>query len=94
MRPRPPTPWRRLGDAGPAAATLGSRTAAELYGGSELIADVGVHRTTPRFVWLVPAAEAAEPDGAAKTAIVFWGAGDERPPGWLVDVLGELSSRG
>ena len=72
---------------------LGSRLAAELYGGELIAADVEDHPdNATRFVWLVPAAEAAEPDGAAKTTIVFWGAGDEAP-GWLVDVLGELSSR-
>ena len=65
-----------------------SSTAGEL-----IAADVEDHPdNATRFVWLAPAAEAAEPDGAAKTTIVFWGAGDEAP-GWLVDVLGELSSR-
>ena len=41
------------------------------------------------------AAEAAVPPAgaAAKTSIVFWGGGDQAP-GWLVDVLGELASRG
>ena len=82
-----------LGDAGPTTAALGSRLAAELYGGELIAADVEDHPdNATRFVWLVPAAEAAEPDGPAKTTIVFWGAGDEAP-GWLVDVLGELSSR-
>jgi prephenate dehydratase len=82
-----------LGDAAPATAALGSRLAAELYGGELIAADVEDHPdNATRFVWLVPAAEAAEPDGEAKTTIVFWGAGDEAP-GWLVDVLSELSSR-
>ena len=82
-----------LGGAGPTTAALGSRLAAELYGGELIAADVEDHPdNATRFVWLVPAAEAAEPDGAAKTTIVFLGAGDEAP-GWLVDVLGELSSR-
>jgi prephenate dehydratase len=83
-----------LRDATRPSAALGSRLAAELYGGEVIAADVEDHPdNVTRFVWLVPAAEAAEPDGAqAKTTIVFWGAGDEAP-GWLVDVLGELSSR-
>jgi prephenate dehydratase len=33
-----------------------------------------------------------EPGEGAKTSIVFWGGGDQSP-GWLVDLLGELSSR-
>ena len=49
-----------------------------------------------RFVWLARAAEAdavrarVAGDGAAKTSIVFWGAGDGSP-GWLVSCLAELS---
>jgi prephenate dehydratase len=83
-----------LRDATRPSAALGSRLAAELYGGEVIAADVEDHPdNVTRFVWLVPATEAAEPDGGpAKTTIVFWGAGDEAP-GWLVDVLGELSSR-
>jgi prephenate dehydratase len=83
---------------GPGAA-LGSRTAAELYGCTVLRADVddAVANET-RFVWL---ARADDPiggianDGAAngwKTAIVFWGIGDEAP-GWLARCLTELAER-
>ena len=35
----------------------------------------------------------ASPGADAKTSVVFWGGGDESP-GWLVDLLCELSSRG
>jgi prephenate dehydratase len=74
---------------------LGSRLAAELYGCRVLEADVEDHPdNATRFVWLAPAGEAHEPAGgqAARTSIVFWGGGDQAP-GWLVDVLRELSDR-
>jgi prephenate dehydratase len=74
-------------------AALGTRLAADLYGCELIAADVEDHPdNATRFVWLAPAAAVREPDGPAKTTIVFWGAGDEAP-GWLVDVLGELASR-
>ncbi len=79
--------------AGSGTAALGSRLAAELYGCEVVVPDVEDHPDNmTRFVWLAPASEVGEPDGAVKTTIVFWGAGDEAP-GWLVDVLGELASR-
>jgi prephenate dehydratase len=83
-----------LRDAGRTAAALGSRLAADLYGCVVLAADVEDHPdNATRFVWLARADELTSPAGAgAKTSIVFWGGGD-RSPGWLVDVLGELSSR-
>ena len=82
-----------LHDADGSTAALGARLAAELYGCELIAADVEDHPdNATRFVWLAPAADLQEPDGPAKTTIVFWGAGDEAP-GWLVDVLGELSSR-
>ena len=46
-----------------------------------------------RFVWLLRADAAVDPGADAKTSVVFWGGGDESP-GWLVDLLSELSSRG
>ena len=46
-----------------------------------------------RFVWLTRADAVGEPGTGAKTSVVFWGGGDESP-GWLVDLLSELSSRG
>jgi prephenate dehydratase len=82
-----------LRDADGSTAALGTRLAADLYGCQVIAADVEDHPdNATRFVWLVPAADVSEPEGPAKTTIVFWGAGDEAP-GWLVDVLGELASR-
>jgi prephenate dehydratase len=82
-----------LRDADGSTAALGTRLAAELYGCVLIAPDVEDHPdNATRFVWLARAADVHEPDGPAKTTIVFWGAGDEAP-GWLVDVLGELSSR-
>jgi prephenate dehydratase len=83
-------------DAAEPAVALGSRLAAELYGCRVLEADVEDHPdNATRFVWLAPAADAAEPASGqpARTSIVFWGGGDEAP-GWLVDSLRELSDRG
>jgi prephenate dehydratase len=85
--------------AGPHAA-LGNRLAASLYGGRILLEDVDDQPgNQTRFVWL--ARDAARESvralvggaGAAKTSIVFWGAGDGSP-GWLVGCLAELSERG
>jgi prephenate dehydratase len=82
-----------LRDAGGSTAALGTRLAAELYGCELIAPDVEDHPdNATRFVWLARTADVQEPEGPAKTTIVFWGAGDEAP-GWLVDVLGELSSR-
>jgi prephenate dehydratase len=82
-----------LRDADGATVALGSRLSAELYGCEVIASDVEDRPdNVTRFVWLAPAGETAEPDADAKTTIVFWGGGDESP-GWLVDVLGELSSR-
>jgi prephenate dehydratase len=83
-----------LRDADDATVALGSRLAAELYGCTIIAADVEDHPdNVTRFVWLAPAGDVADPAGDAKTTIVFWGGGDQSP-GWLVDVLSELSSRG
>ena len=83
-----------LRDAGDTSAALGSRLAADLYGCVVLATDVEDHPdNVTRFVWLAREGEVAPPaDDGAKTSIVFWGGGDESP-GWLVDVLSELSSR-
>jgi prephenate dehydratase len=76
------------------AVAIASPLAAELYGVRVLAEDVGDHPdNVTRFVWLARAEEAVAPAGAAKTTIVFWGGGDDQSPGWLVDVLGELSAR-
>jgi prephenate dehydratase len=76
-------------------AAIGSRLAAELYGGTvvaERIEDSDDNVT--RFAWLARAG--TEPDfdsgGPAKTSIVFWGFNDDAP-GSLVSVLRELSDR-
>jgi prephenate dehydratase len=76
-------------------AALGSRLSAELYGCRVLAEGVEDHPgNLTRFVWLAPAPEVAKiaTSARAKTSIVFWGAGDERP-GWLVSVLRELADR-
>jgi prephenate dehydratase len=88
--------------AEPAAAhaALGNRLAASLYGGRILLEDVDDQPgNQTRFVWLARGEERERVRalvagaGAAKTSIVFWGAGDGSP-GWLVGCLAELSERG
>ena len=87
------------GHDGPWAA-LGNRTAAERYHCVVLrdgVEDQEGNET--RFVWLARAEDvASDPDEASallphKTAIVFWGAGTERP-GWLVACLSAFAERG
>jgi prephenate dehydratase len=90
------------GHDGPWAA-LGNRTAAEHYGCVVLAAGVeDVPGNETRFVWLARtgadgtagADDRTRPAGGAfKTAIVFWGAGTERP-GWLVACLSAFAERG
>ncbi len=90
-------------EAGVRRAAIGTRLAAELYGGSilrESIEDRDDNLT--RFVWIGPAgtrrtpplaaADAGERATARKTSLVFWGAGADRP-GWLVLCLGEFAER-
>jgi prephenate dehydratase len=80
-----------------ARAAIGTRLAAERYGAvvlADQIEDDPGNAT--RFAWLAPAALAPAPPpagGAAKTALVFWGAGSGSP-GWLVDCLTSFASRG
>ena len=75
-------------------AALGTRLAAELYGGHVLLEGVeDVAENETRFVWLAPAGSPLIGAGAPKTAIVFWGAGAEAP-GWLVRCLSEFAFRG
>jgi len=83
----------------PGAAALGTRLAAELYGAQVLIDDVDdVPGNVTRFVWLAATDRAnelraiVEQGSRAKSAIVFWGAGDASA-GWLVACLSELSTR-
>jgi prephenate dehydratase len=86
------------GHDGPWAA-LGNRTAAEHYGCVVLAAGVeDVPGNETRFVWLARTGAAGQVSpsrdaGAFKTAIVFWGAGTERP-GWLVACLSAFARRG
>ena len=76
------------------AAALGTRLAAELYGGVVLrdgVEDAGGNQT--RFVWLAAGPGRAPETGPAKTSVVWWGGGDEAP-GWLVRCLSEFAFRG
>ena len=79
---------------GPHAA-IGTRHAATLYGAvvlAEGLEDDAENVT--RFGWLARAGTPGPVTGApGRTALVFWGGGD-LSPGWLVDCLSELSSRG
>jgi prephenate dehydratase len=76
-------------------AALGPRSAAELYG-CVVLRD-GVEDdpgNVTRFVWLARDGLAWQPpDGAPKTALVFWGGGADHA-GWLVDCLAEFAGRG
>ncbi|HEX5922545.1 MAG TPA: prephenate dehydratase [Baekduia sp.] len=80
-------------------AAIGTATAAGLYG-CEVLAE-GIedqHGNETRFLWVAPAGSdpfgtARAGAGASKTSIVFHGAGDATP-GWLVDCLSEIASRG
>jgi prephenate dehydratase len=87
------------GHDGPWAA-LGNRTAAEHYGCVVLAAGVeDVPGNETRFVWLARTGvdgvdgRASAGGDTFKTAIVFWGAGTERP-GWLVACLSAFAERG
>jgi prephenate dehydratase len=73
-------------------AAIGTRLAAELYGGSVLAERVEDRPDNlTRFVWLAPAG--TPPHGTpTKTSVVFWGFNDESP-GALVGVLRELADR-
>ena len=95
-------------DANPGRAALGTRLAAEIYGGvvvREGVQDRDDNET--RFVWLgragrtgreasTPALPRPAADGVAqrwRTSLVFWGAGADSP-GWLVRCLNEFARRG
>jgi prephenate dehydratase len=86
-------------------AALGTRLAAEIYGGTVLregVQDRDDNET--RFVWLArrpPGSPAPADDGPPlrivggrpfKTSVVFWGAGADSP-GWLVRCLDEFARR-
>ena len=80
----------------PPHAAIGTHHAARLYGAT-LLADriEDDPENATRFAWIarapVPEEVATGPD--TRTVLVFWGGGDVTP-GWLVDCLGEFSSRG
>jgi prephenate dehydratase len=92
----------------PGQAALGTRLAAEIYGGVVLREGVQDRDDNiTRFVWLAHApgnpARPAEPqpapplrgsneDGGSKTSVVFWGPG-ATSPGWLVRCLDEFARR-
>jgi prephenate dehydratase len=92
-------------DPHPGRAALGTRLAAEIYGGvvmREGVQDRDDNET--RFVWLgrdgreastttTPFSVAGGVEQRWKTSLVFWGAGAERP-GWLVRCLNEFARRG
>jgi prephenate dehydratase len=83
-------------------AAIGTAAAAGLYGCDVLAEGIeDQHGNETRFLWVAP--QGSDPFGAAhagsggggafKTSIVFHGAGDATP-GWLVDCLSEIASRG
>jgi prephenate dehydratase len=86
-------------DAREGQAALGTRLAAEIYGGTILregVEDRDDNET--RFVWLGRADEPQAPPvsgastGPRKTSVLFWGQGAGRP-GWLVQCLDEFARR-
>lgn len=81
----------------PGRAAIGPRLAAERYGARVLASGIEDEPgNTTRFALLAPAASAPAPppeSAAAKTALVYWGAGSGSP-GWLVDCLTGFASRG
>jgi prephenate dehydratase len=91
--------------AEPGWAALGTRLAAEIYGGTVVREDVQDRDDNEtRFVWLAQAKEGAPTvppprkagggeGGGWKTSLVFWGAGADNP-GWLVRCLSEFARRG
>ncbi|HZL48001.1 MAG TPA: prephenate dehydratase [Solirubrobacteraceae bacterium] len=89
-------------DARPGRAALGTRLAADIYGGTVVRAEVQDRDDNEtRFVWLALSSEAtstAPPmravaeHGKWKTSLVFWGAGADSP-GWLVRCLDEFARR-
>jgi prephenate dehydratase len=86
---------RQVTDGLEAAAALGTRRAAERYGGTVLRENVEDHPDNEtRFVWLARSPAEVPRDASArfKTALVFWGAGSAGP-GWLVRCLSEFAAR-
>jgi prephenate dehydratase len=76
------------------SVAIASRLAADVYDCHVLAENIEDHPDNEtRFVWLMRFDAVGDPGEDAKTTVVFWGGGD-RSPGWLVDLLSELSSRG
>jgi prephenate dehydratase len=85
---------RQVADGLESAAALGTRGAAERYGGVILRENVEDHPDNEtRFVWLARAGTEPVAGDRRKTALVFWGAGSSGP-GWLVRCLSEFAERG
>ena len=77
-------------------AAIGPRLAAVRYGGIQLAEDLEDDPgNATRFAWLALAdrAPAPPPEGPAKTALLFWGAGSGSP-GWLVSCLAVFAFAG
>ncbi len=92
-----------VGERRPGQAALGTRLAADIYGGT--VVREGVQDrddNVTRFVWLARTGRWAEQDpplraqgesgNGWKTSVAFWGSGAERP-GWLVRCLDEFARR-
>lgn len=88
---------RMVCESGEPWAALGTRHAAELYGGAVLAGDVqDEDGNATRFLWIARADEAVpDPpaDTAWKSSVVFSGDGDGSP-GWLLRCLSEFAERG
>jgi prephenate dehydratase len=85
------------------SAAIGTRLAAEIYGGAVLRERIeDRHDNETRFTWIaraeddpaaLPLRSPPNPAGHGKTSIVFWGPGAEHA-GWLVDCLQGFAKRG
>ena len=79
----------------PADAAIGTRLAAERYGGvvlAEGIEDDPANAT--RFVWLSREPLAAPVPAPVRSSVLFWGSDADSSPGWLVRCLSEFAFRG
>ena len=93
-----------MASAEPGRAALGTKLAAEIYGGTvvrEGVQDRDDNET--RFLWLAQSSDGVSPtpplhdagtagEDSWKTSLVFWGAGADSP-GWLVRCLNEFARR-